>query len=490
MFGSKKLPVDRKGDRRPGEGAWLILGVNFPQVKTHPVYHVLVVAGSGSGKTETLALPTMYEIRVHRPEHLVITDPKPEALEALIRAGAVQDYYLYSFEESTPATSSLNPIRTSTMAETFFNTMLTHPNAPDPFWGESAADLAIAIAEATGYRSLVDVYDTARSPAKLDELAQTNSELHINWTQQNNDQRDSFRRHILTALRSLRQPHIRRLFSPGAKEPPFGADHRDLVAVQTPLDEETAKTWSPLINATFTHLWRAARAGYDAAEVGTYWVMDEARIVINLKSLENWLSTGRGQGQRLMPIFQAMGQLEEVLDRAGTRTVISNCDLRVFGKTGDRDEAEKSARASGTHYVPRAVRQDAHRSKLSQMINDATGNVETRVHEVEEPLLSADEIMGFGMGEFATMWGSKENTEIVQGTPFSDYSDVLAERAVYPPEQARQLGIAPEGDGQDAGGDSVAAEPEEEPQTRQCPGCVSDIAADSPECPYCGEPFS
>lgn len=482
----KPLPIDYKRDRRqPGEGEWTILGRTYPRIKTHPVYHPLVVSGTGGGKTETIGLPVCYEILVHRPQHLIFTAPKGNELEKLKRAGAIPEYYLYSFDPRTPQTSSLNPIASPDLAEGFFDSLMNHHDSPDPYWGASASRLAQAIASAIGYRSLVDVYEAARSPEKLDELAKHSRELHINWTQQETN-RENFRSHIETALKSLAQPHIRKLFAPGASEPPFGPHHRDVVAVRTPLDPGVRKAWAPLINAAFTHLWRSALDGFAAGGFGCYWIIDEARAVLNLHLLADWISTGRSEGQRLMPIFQALGQIEEVVGQAGADTILASTDLKLFGRTNSRKEADKMSRYSGSRYSERSVRQDAHQGALSRKINTWTGRVRYQTREVEEPMLSADEIMSFGAGVFASMWGSKENTEIIKGRPFESYQDVLAARNIYPQDQARQLGIAPEPEAHD---DTSVPEPGQDSQTRPCLTCGSPIEAETEECAYCGEPL-
>lgn len=427
--------------RAAGGGTWTILGTNWMPGE---VVNVICAGGTGSGKTFTVGRWAMYDVQVNRPQHLVIADLKGEELPALKRMAAVRDYYLYSFDENTPSTSSLNPIATPILADAFLTNLIINPHAKDPYWQQNALDLGLAVAGAINYSSLADLHDSIRSREKLDELAERDPEVRICWSEQDEKARESFRTQLRGLLAPLRHPHIRALFAPGAEEPTYGPGASTLTVMQPPLDVDTQDACRPLMRATSGHIYRRSIAGYDAGGPGTHWIMDEATVTVDMTRARNWITTGRGKGQRIMLLVQNLGQIDNIIGHDARRDLIGSCDLHIYGKTQDQESAEAIARASGQLYRHRAVRQDADRGKVTRRLNDWKGTTKTDIREVEETRIRPDQVTGLSTGEFIVMQGARSGVVIVTGSNIEDYESILAARNVYPPEHARQLGIAPQ----------------------------------------------
>ncbi len=186
---AREVPEDRgqvssHPDVPPPQTKWCLLDIELPGEM------VLVVAGPGAGKNESVLRPTAYEILATRPQSVVLNDPKGEELEKLGRTGILEGTDLWVFSADPDGrTSVINPVPDYSSAAAFFQTVLKRPGVSDPHWQDAGTDLVLAICEATGYEGLLPVYDAARSERR-------------GWTSWPSSTRPSTRRTARAARRS------------------------------------------------------------------------------------------------------------------------------------------------------------------------------------------------------------------------------------------------------------------------------------------------
>lgn len=481
-------PLPALGSSR---GAWIVLGRTLDAPMT------VTIAGPGAGKGQAIVVPVAHNVKAHRPQHLIVNDPKAEVVEELYAAGDIREAFIYDF--GGRGTSALNVVGSPGDAAAFYQALLHEPNSNDPYWAAAAIDLCSAISAATGYAPLTTVYDALRRPKELDRLAQENEDVDIAWNQVSEKTRNSIRSQATAALSPLRNPDIRAVFdAEGAEQPKFGKANRDIVFVHPPSGAGEAGAASKLIGGVIDHLYRASCAGYEAGGPGSYLLIDEAASCLALQNLSNYLNVGRGLGQRIMVVLQDMGQLEAKVGRDNARSIIGSAGAQAWGATQDHGTAKAISDLSGTVRV--------ERESYSESDDDGLKSSGSVSHSTDErPRLKPHHITSLPQFSFFLHDGNPANLEEVAATPWFSYAARLARP--NPPE----LGVLgtppktptapPSSPAQPSGGHSPSPDtggpesPTQRPDaapttaTRVCPNCNAEAPGAAKYCAGCGCPL-
>lgn len=458
------------------------------------------LAGPGSGKTQTISIPTAYNVLVAQRGHLVCVDPKPEIMGYLVEVGAVEEAFVYDFRsDRTSPTSAINVVGTPGDARAFFEALIAEPNAKDPYFSQAAIDLADAVAAALDYPDLITVFETVRRPKRLDALAEKDEEVSLLWADLSDKTRSSILSTFQTKFGPLRNPKLREIFEThGAQEPEFGAEYRDVVFIIPPTGEGEAKPFGPLIAAVLDTLYRRAVAAYARAEVKTYYVVEEAASTLKLEFMGNYINSGRGKGQRILSVFQSISQLEDRMgSKAAAQNIIGSCAVQLFGNTPDYPTAKAISEFSGTVRVGR--------QSTSESENDE-GDVSTSTsYSTEErPRLKPEHVMGLKQFVFYSFDGDPSTITEIETPPWFRYKDRLKrpaqpfqqlgipQRPVTPPQRPTQPPETPpvRFPKTDAGRPTQAPQrPEEEPvKGVACEECTQPLPPHALYCPSCGHP--
>ena len=361
--------------------------------------HVLIVGGSGTGKTRGFFMPNTAYAR----GSFVATDPKGELWEHT--SGYHERAWRYAPREPF-ATRCFNWIplcRDEHRAQLFAAAVLqleedTHA---EQFWKLSELQLCAALFTHVA-NSPIPTPAAAHQllqlgPSELLEpLKGSRSELARTCARLLGDLKSETRAGVVLGVANklsfLQDPTLRRFTSADVHAPDFRVLTRDPVAVYWVVHEQDAAILKPLSSLFFTVLLDQLSRGKPGAVPVTIF-LDEFANIGRIPHFATVISVARGRGLSLVLGVQALSQLEGLYGRADASTIRTNCATKIVLHGLEQESAEQISRMLGD----RTLWHEVSSRRPSEI--PFVPIVSYSEQHVQRRLLTADEVRRIGRDE-------------------------------------------------------------------------------------------
>ena len=336
--------------------------------------NVLIVGGSGSGKSSAYSIPNAHQ----RLGSYVFTDPKGELYDATAGYLREHGYKIKVFNLVRPQFSDgYNPlvhINSEIDVDVIANTIVKGQKSDgekssDPFWDDSAEMLLKALIyylmakrpeEEQNLASCAELVRAANSNGGSNLLTELMSELPYDHPARMNYKSieiapEKTYSSILSTLQSklgkFDSKEIAELTSTNTIN--FEDIGTEKTAVYV-ISSDTHGAYDFLLTIFFSQMIQRL---YDFADLNggklkerTYFILDEFANIGRIPDFDKKISTSRSRGISFSVILQNLDQLEEIYDKA-YETIIGNCDTHVFLGSNSQKTVEYFSKALGEKTI-------------------------------------------------------------------------------------------------------------------------------------------
>ena len=359
---------------------------NYLPVDKRGNVNVLVVGGSGSGKSASYSIPNAYQML----GSYVFTDPKGELYDRTAGYLKQHGYKIKVFNLVHPQYSDgYNPlmhvaseIDVDVIAHTIVKGQRSADSTSDPFWDDSAETLLKALIyyllatrpeEEQNLASCAELVRAANSNGGNNLLTELMSQLPYDHPARMNYKSieiapEKTYNSILSTLQSklgkFDSKDIAELTSTDTID--FEQIGREKTAVYV-ISPDTHTTFNFLLTIFFAQMIQQL---YDFADnsggklpVPTYFILDEFANIGQIPDFDQKISTSRSRRISFSVILQNLDQLEAIYDKS-YETIIGNCDTHVFLGSNSQKTVEYFSKALGektiSHYSTSVNRDKGH----------------------------------------------------------------------------------------------------------------------------------
>ena len=313
--------------------------------------NVLVVGGSGSGKSATYSIPNAYQML----GSYVFTDPKGELYDKTAGYLKANGYDIKVLNLVNPENSDgYNPlmhiqseIDVDVIANTIIKGQDSDGKGSDPFWDNNAEMLLIYYLlekrpkEEINLTSCAEMVRAAASSNGTNLLRELMSELPLSHPARTNFQSvevvagsEKTYSSILSTLQSklgkFDSQEIANVTSTNTINFEDIANHKTAVYV---ISSDTHTAYNFLLTIFFAQmiqqLYNYADMNGGRLKVPTYFILDEFANIGQIPDFDKKISTSRSRGISFSVILQNLDQLEAVYEKS-YETIMGNCDTHVF----------------------------------------------------------------------------------------------------------------------------------------------------------------
>lgn len=433
--------VDR--DRRPRQ-AWVIPG---PHARSATNPHVLVLGGSGSGKTRRLVLPNLWLLGRAKAagdlNSIVLTDPKGELYSYTADYFRKMGYKVRTLNLIDPKRSDrYNPLAEvagllaagdrSAAAEAVWD--IAHAFASmdddkgahreDPFWQNAAESIIaatvyyVAAHAPEGQKNMASVYRLITEYGKddgslLDLVFQSIPDLTdpartaYGVTQLSVEKtRSSILTTAAVNLRLFADPTVTNMTA--ASDESFASIGQEPTVVYLLLPDDKssrnaiAAIYLQQMYSALTKL--AAHSPGGRIPVPVFWLLDEFANIGKFKDFDKMISVMRGRGMAAMIILQALQQLEARYGKETADVITANCDTWLFLRTNDRKTAQELSEKIGQYTVRTAVGNASFRQY------ETSGGISEQLSG--RALLTPDEVLRWQQGQVLVMQAGQHPAQL------------------------------------------------------------------------------
>ena len=359
---------------------------NYLPVDKRGNVNVLVVGGSGSGKSASYSIPNAYQML----GSYVFTDPKGELYDHTAGYLKEHGYKIKVLNLVHPQYSDgYNPlmhvaseIDVDVIAHTIVKGQKSEGSTSDPFWDDSAETLLKSLIyyllatrpeEEQNLASCAELVRAANSNGGNNLLTQLMSELPYDHPARMNYKSieiapEKTYSSILSTLQSklgkFDSKEIAELTSTDTINFEEIGEEKTAVYVISP---DTHTAYDFLLTIFFAQMIQQL---YDFADnnggklkTPTYFICDEFANIGRIPDFDKKISTSRSRKISFSVILQNLDQLEEIYDKA-YETIIGNCDTHVFLGSNSQKTVEYFSKALGektiSHYSISTNRDKGH----------------------------------------------------------------------------------------------------------------------------------
>ncbi|MBR0427168.1 MAG: type IV secretory system conjugative DNA transfer family protein [Clostridia bacterium] len=359
---------------------------NYLPVDKQGNVNVLVVGGSGSGKSASYSIPNAYQLL----GSYVFTDPKGELYDRTAGFLKQHGYKIKVFNLVHPQYSDgYNPlmhvaseIDVDVIAHTIVKGQRSADSTSDPFWDDSAETLLKALIyyllatrpeEEQNLASCAELVRAANSNGGSNLLTELMSQLPYDHPARMNYKSieiapEKTYNSILSTLQSklgkFDSKDIAELTSTDTID--FEDIGREKTAVYV-ISPDTHTTYNFLLTIFFAQMIQQL---YDFADnnggkltIPTYFILDEFANIGQIPDFDQKISTSRSRRISFSVILQNLDQLEAIYDKS-YETIIGNCDTHVFLGSNSQKTVEYFSKALGektiSHYSTSVNRDKGH----------------------------------------------------------------------------------------------------------------------------------
>ncbi len=332
--------------------------------------HVLVVGGTGAGKSVGFVMPNIYAAAM-AGDSLVVADPKGELLQATGGWLQQQGYDVRVFDLLSNRGQGWNPLETvqseqeiDLLADTLIRNAVKDIGRETAYFFALEKSALMAVMSFVqglppGQNHFLNVMSLLIQPS--DVLGQLIKNRGPKAAVESWGQVESAKTSPLVGL-SARLNIIRQTGSLLAPEPGAGIDFSMLRARKTalfcilPVGDVSLK---PILAAFYTFLFRRLCYGQQNINSETRTVrllLDEFANLGHIGNFNEVISIARGYGVNASIVLQTLSQLRDLYGEAEARNISGNCGLQILLGTQDFETAQIFSRALG--YAAVRMRQD------------------------------------------------------------------------------------------------------------------------------------
>ena len=346
---------------------------NYLPVDKRGNVNVLVVGGSGSGKSASYSIPNAYQLL----GSYVFTDPKGELYDKTAGYLKQHGYKIKVLNLVHPQYSDgYNPlmhvaseIDVDVIAHTIVKGQRAKDSTSDPFWDDSAETLLKALIyyllatrpeEEQNLASCAELVRAANSNGGSNLLTELMSQLPYDHPARMNYKSieiapEKTYSSILSTLQSklgkFDSKDIAELTSTDTID--FEQIGREKTAVYV-ISPDTHTTFNFLLTIFFAQMIQQL---YDYADncggklpIPTYFILDEFANIGQIPDFDQKISTSRSRKISFSVILQNLDQLEAIYDKS-YETIIGNCDTHVFLGSNSQKTVEYFSKALGEKTI-------------------------------------------------------------------------------------------------------------------------------------------
>ena len=368
---------------------------NYLPVDKRGNINVLVVGGSGSGKSASYSIPNAYQML----GSYVFTDPKGELYDRTAGYLKQHGYEIKVLNLVRPQYSDgYNPlmhisseIDVDVIANTIVKGQKSDGGGSDPFWDDSAEMLLKALIyylmatrpeEEQNLASCAELVRAANSNGGSNLLTELISKLPYDHPARMNYKSieiapEKTYSSILSTLQSklgkFDSKEIAELTSTDT------IDFREIGNKKTAvyvISSDTHTAYDFLLTIFFSQmiqqLYDHADQNGGALKVPTYFILDEFANIGKIPDFDKKISTSRSRKLSFSVILQNLDQLEAVYEKS-YETIIGNCDTHVFLGSNSYKTVEYFSKALGEKTIERdsiSVNKDRQYFRTGQSISD------------------------------------------------------------------------------------------------------------------------
>ena len=357
--------------------------------------NVLVVGGSGSGKSASYSIPNAYQML----GSYVFTDPKGELYDRTAGYLKEHGYKIKVLNLVHPQFSDgYNPllhisseIDVDVIANTIVKGQKSEGGGSDPFWDDSAETLLKALIyylmatrpeEEQNLASCAEMVRAANSNGGSNLLTELMSQLPYDHPARMNYKSieiapEKTYSSILSTLQSklgkFDSKEIAELTSTDTIDFEEIGSQKTAVYV---ISSDTHGAYDFLLTIFFAQMIQQL---YDFADNNggklkerTYFILDEFANIGRIPDFDKKISTSRSRGISFSVILQNLDQLEAIYEKAN-ETIIGNCDTHVFLGSNSQKTVEYFSKALGEKTISHAstsVNRDKEHKKTGTSDSD------------------------------------------------------------------------------------------------------------------------
>ena len=368
---------------------------NYLPVDKRGNVNVLVVGGSGSGKSASYSIPNAYQLL----GSYVFTDPKGELYDRTAGYLKSKGYEIKVLNLVKPQYSDgYNPlmhisseIDVDVIANTIVKGQKTGDGGSDPFWDDSAEMLLKALIyylmatrpeEEQNLASCAELVRAANSNGGSNLLTELISKLPYDHPARMNYKSieiapEKTYSSILSTLQSklgkFDSKEIAELTSTDTINFEDIGNKKTAVYV---ISSDTHTAYDFLLTIFFSQmiqqLYNYADDNGGALKVPTYFILDEFANIGKIPDFDKKISTSRSRKISFSVILQNLDQLEAVYEKS-YETIIGNCDTHVFLGSNSYKTVEYFSKALGEKTIERdsiSINRDRQYFKTGQSTSD------------------------------------------------------------------------------------------------------------------------
>ena len=359
--------------------------------------NVLVVGGSGSGKSASYSIPNAYQML----GSYVFTDPKGELYDKTAGYLKANGYDIKVLNLVNPENSDgYNPlmhiqseIDVDVIANTIIKGQDSDGKGSDPFWDNNAEMLLKSLIyyllekrpkEEINLTSCAEMVRAAASSNGTNLLRELMSELPLSHPARTNFQSvevvagsEKTYSSILSTLQSklgkFDSQEIANVTSTNTINFEDIANHKTAVYV---ISSDTHTAYNFLLTIFFAQmiqqLYNYADMNGGKLKERTYFILDEFANIGQIPDFDKKISTSRSRGISFSVILQNLDQLEAVYEKS-YETIMGNCDTHVFLGSNSFKTVEYFSKALGEKTIGRdsiSVNKDKQNHKTGKSVSD------------------------------------------------------------------------------------------------------------------------
>ena len=368
---------------------------NYLPVDKRGNVNVLVVGGSGSGKSASYSIPNAFQML----GSYVFTDPKGELYDRTAGYLKQHGYEIKVLNLVRPQYSDgYNPlmhvsseIDVDVIANTIVKGQKTGDGGSDPFWDDSAEMLLKALIyylmatrpdEEQNLASCAELVRAANSNGGSNLLTELISKLPYDHPARMNYKSieiapEKTYSSILSTLQSklckFDSKEIAELTSTDTINFEEIGNKKTAVYV---ISSDTHTAYDFLLTIFFSQmiqqLYDYADQNGGALKVPTYFILDEFANIGKIPDFDKKISTSRSRKLSFSVILQNLDQLEAVYEKS-YETIIGNCDTHVFLGSNSYKTVEYFSKALGEKTIGRdsiSINKDRNYFRTGQSVSD------------------------------------------------------------------------------------------------------------------------
>lgn len=363
----------------PKEGFILAQKYFFPVIPEPPTAkngNILVIGGSGSGKSASFAIPNAMQML----GTYIFTDPKGELYDRTAGLFKNNGYEIHVINLADPKYSDgynpLSHIRGTTDVDIITKIISKKDDkgaskSADPFWDQTSEALLKAMI----------YYILLNRPKEEHSLASCLSLVRLGGENEGEDLRNLFmdldhsnpaRRAFETIRLGSEKTFSNILVSLAAKLEAF--DSEEIVALTSTntiefeelaskksavyfITPESHSTYDFLMNIFFSQLFQRVYEFGDQhggkLPIPMFLILDEFANIGRIPNFERVISTCRSKRLHLSIILQSIDQLMEIYDEKVTETIMSNCSTHLFLGSNAQKTLETFSKQLGEKTISR-----------------------------------------------------------------------------------------------------------------------------------------